>query len=150
MTERERILAIMNGQSPDRMPWIPRLLIWHRAHVRAGTLPEQLQDMSLREVEQSLGMGTPAREGRVYTSQQSGDVEISRSREGKSTTTTYRTPEGSVSTRFQTSEELEKTGIGSLEVEHMIKTPEDFAVVEYLLSHTDYTPTYDAYRAFEE
>lgn len=149
MTNRERLLAILEKRSPDRVPWVPRLLIWHRAQVRRGTLPERFCGMSLREVEQALGMGTPAREGRVFSSTQSGDVEIRSQREGASVITTYRTPAGTVWTRHQHSEELDQIGIGSLEVEHMIKGPEDFAAVEYLVTHTSYTPTYDAYLNYE-
>ncbi len=41
MTNRERILAIMEGRSPDRIPWIPRMLLWWLAQRNAGTLPEK-------------------------------------------------------------------------------------------------------------
>ena len=150
MTNRERLLAIMEGRSPDRVPWIPRLLIWHRAQVMRGRLPERLRGMPLREVERTLGMGTPAREGRVFSSTQGGDVEVSTRREGMSVVSTYRTPAGTVQTRHQSSRELEQVGIGGLEVEHMIKGPEDYAPVEYLVTHTRYVPTYEAYSAYED
>ncbi len=107
MTNRERLLAIMEGRSPDRVPWIPRLLIWYRAQVMRGRLPERLRGMPLREVERTLGMGTPAREGRVFSSTQGGDVEVTTRREGMSVVTTYRTPAGTVQTRAQRSEEWE-------------------------------------------
>ena len=29
MTNRERLLAIMEGRPPDRIPWLPRLQIWY-------------------------------------------------------------------------------------------------------------------------
>jgi hypothetical protein len=115
-----------------------------------GTLPERFDGMTLREVEADIGMATPAREGRVFTSTQKGDVEVTEHREGASITTTYRTPAGSVSTRFQTSEELVRIGLPSLEVEHIIKGPEDFTTVEYLLEHTCYAPTYEDYLAYED
>lgn len=150
MTNRERVLAIIDGESPDRIPWIPRLLIWHRAHSMLGTLPERFDGMSLREVEADIGMGTPARDGRVFSSVQEGDVEVTECKEGSSVLTTYRTPAGTVSTRFQSSRELERIGLPSLEVEHMIKGPDDFAPVEYLLTHTTYSPTYDDYLAYED
>jgi uroporphyrinogen-III decarboxylase len=149
MTNRERLSAIMDGKSPDRIPWIPRLLIWHRAHTMLGTLPDRFEGMSLREVERDIGMGTPARDGRVFVTSQDGDVEISEVREGASVVTTYRTPKGTVSTRFQTSDELESIGLPSLEVEHMIKGPDDIAPVAYMLEHTTYTPTYEAYLDYE-
>jgi hypothetical protein len=74
---------------------------------------------------------------------------MTRQHEGASVVTTYRTPAGTVWTRHQSSEELEQVGLGGLEVEHMIKGPEDYAVVEYMVTHTRYTPTYDAYLAYE-
>ena len=149
MTNRERLLAIMDGCSPDRVPWIPRLQVWHTAHSRLGTLPERFLGLSLPEVEKELDMGNPARNGRVFTTEQTGDVEVHQVKEGESLLTTYRTPAGSVSTRNRSSAELERIGIGSLEIEHKIKGPEDFAAVEYLVEHTHYTPTYGEYNQYE-
>lgn len=150
MTNRQRLLAIMDGKSPDRIPWIPRLLIWHTAHSRLGTLPARFEGLTLRQIERELGMGTPAREGRIFATEQTGDVETSSTQEGQSTLTTYRTPVGSVTTRCQHSVELERVGLPSLEIEHMLKGREDFAVVEYLLQHTSYRPTPQAYLDYEE
>ena len=149
MTDRDRILAILDGKSPDRIPWIPRLLIWHRAHENRGSLPERFRGLTLQQVEKSLKMGTPARDGHVFAAAQEGDVEVSSRQEGASTITTYKTPVGSVNTRFQSSDDLESAGIQSLEVEHMIKGQKDFAVVEYLIRNTSYTPTYEAYLDYE-
>ena len=149
MTNRERLLAILDGRSPDRVPWIPRLQIWHTANSKQGSLPARFEGLSLREVEQALGMGTAARAGKVFTSRQTGDVEVSSRDEGMSTVTTYRTPAGTVTTRFRRSEVLERSGIGALEVEHMIKGPEDFSTVEYLLTHIEYAASYDEYAAYD-
>jgi hypothetical protein len=149
MTNRERLLAIMDGKSPDRIPWIPRLQIWHTAHQRQGTLPGCFAGLSLRQIERGLGMGTPAREGQIFAAEQRGDVEVKSRREGECTVYTYRTPVGQVESRYRSSAELEKVGIQSLEVEHMIKGPADFAVVEYMLEHTHYIPTYERYRQYE-
>ena len=149
MTNRERLLTIMDGGHPDCIPWIPRLQIWHTAHLRRETLPARFAGMSLRQIERELDMGTPARGGRVFTAEQVGDVEVSTRREGESTLTTYRTPAGTVSNRHRSSAELERVGIGSLEVEHMIKGPEDFAAVEYMVENTHYLPTYQDYLDYE-
>ena len=149
MTNRERVLAIMEGGSPDRIPWIPRPLIWHEAQRHRGTVPEQLRGLSLREIEHRLRMGTPARDGVVFTKEQRGDVEIDCRQEGESQVTEYRTPAGSVTTRHRTSDELKALGIGGLEIEHMIKTLADYDVVEYLIEHTHYHPCYDSYLQYE-
>jgi uroporphyrinogen-III decarboxylase len=149
MNDRERLLAIMGGGTPDRIPWIPRLQIWHTAHTRLGTLPESLRGLSRRQIEATLGMGDPARDGRVFAAEQTGDVEVSQRQEGPLTVTTCRTPVGTVRSASRTSTELEALGIGALEVEHMVKQPGDLAVVEYLVEHTHYRPTYEEYHAYE-
>ena len=45
MTNRERILAIIEKRKADRIPWIPRLQIWYKAHKSAGTLPDEYREM---------------------------------------------------------------------------------------------------------
>jgi hypothetical protein len=150
VTNRERLLAIMAGESPDRIPWIPRLQIWYNAHMKQGTLPAQFEGMSLRQVERELGMGTAARDGRIFTLQQRGDIEVTRCEEGPTVLTTYRTPAGEVTSRYRSSEDLDRVGIGALEVEHMIKGPEDFAAVEYMVTNQFYEPDYEAYRVYDE
>jgi hypothetical protein len=150
MTNRERILAIMEGRCPDRIPWIPRLQIWHEAQKRRGTLPKKFEGKSLREIEHDLGVGTPARGGRVYRTELH-DVEIETEEQGVETVIRHITPVGTVSTRTRRSEVLEQGGIyGGREVEYMIKGPEDYAVVEYMVEHTEIVPTYDEYLAYEK
>jgi hypothetical protein len=150
MTNRERLLAIMAGRSPDRIPWIPRLQIWYEAHKRRGTLPDRYKGWSLREIERDLGMGTPAREGRVFRTVLR-DVEVNVHEQGDETRTEYITPLGTVSTLTRRSEVLERGGIAHrMEVEHMIVGPEDYPVAEYLIQHTEIVPTYEEYLAYEK
>ena len=66
MTNRERILAILDGRLPDRIPWIPRLQIWYDANRLTGTLPDEFRDLSLREVERRVFGGAAARDGIIY------------------------------------------------------------------------------------
>ena len=86
MTNRERLLAILDGKSPDRIPWIPRMEIWYLAQRLAGTLPAEYQDMRLGEIRRDLGIGNPARTGRVYSTRIRGVDTIVR-RDGLRTTT---------------------------------------------------------------
>ena len=72
MTNRERLLAILDRQSPDRIPWIPRLQLWYNARRAEGTLPERFRGMSLRQVEHALRLGTPARDGHVFAERYEG------------------------------------------------------------------------------
>ena len=149
MTNRERILAIMEGKAPDRIPWIPRLAIWYEANRRAGTLPEQYRDLSLREVERDVFGGTAARDGLIYRTE-IRDVEIRRRQLGDmETLTEYVTPVGTVTTRLCGTRRLRSQGIQDAEVEFMLKRREDYPVVEYIIEHTHYRPVFEEYVQYE-
>jgi len=149
MTNRERLLAIMEGRLPDRVPWIPRLAIWYEANRRQGTLPEPYRGLSLREVERDVFGGTAARDGMIYRIEIDG-IEIRTQQSGTmESLTEYVTPVGTVTTRFRSTEHLRRQGIQDAEVEFMLKRREDYPVVEYIIEHTRYTPTFDEYEAYE-
>lgn len=149
MTHKERLIAILAGQSPDRIPWVPRLKPWYEAHRRQGTLPDRYVGSSLREIERDLGMGTPARDGRVFRTELR-DVEIRVQELGSETRTEYVTPLGTVSTLHRCTSEVRRKGIKGLQVEHMIKTRADYPVVEYLIEHMEVIPTYEEYLVYAE
>lgn len=149
MTNRERILAIMEGRTPDRIPWIPRLQIWYEANRRAGTLPEAYRNLSLREVEQDVFGGTAARDGVICRLKLDG-VEVRTHQVGSmETLTEYITPVGSVSTRLRGTEQLRGAGIQDAEVEFMLKARQDYGVVEYIFEHSRYVPAYEEYERYE-
>ena len=55
MTHKQHMLAVLRGQPVERIPWVPRLDLWYRAHRRAGTLPRPYADASLIEMLDDLG-----------------------------------------------------------------------------------------------
>ena len=149
MTNRQRILAILDGKPPDRIPWIPRLQIWYDAQRAAGTLPGQYRDCTLRQIEQDVFDGTSGRDGFIWRSALR-DVEIRTHRPNDmETVTEYVTPTGTVTTRFRTTECLKKNAIQDAQVEFMIKRREDYAVARYIIEHTHYTPAFDEYEQYE-
>ena len=149
MTNRERMLAVMEGRSPDRIPWMPRMELWWRAHRIAGTLPERYADWRLHDIERDLGMGTPAREGRIYTSRLRG-VDVVTRLDGPRTITEYITPVGTVSTMEKRTEVLDRAGIGASQVDRPLKRPEDYDAMMYIVENTEYYPCYEEYLAYEE
>jgi hypothetical protein len=149
MNNRQRLLAIMDGKTPDRIPWIPRLLLWYNAHKKAGTLPDRYRSMTLREIERDLGLGTPARDGFIFRKKLTG-VEVKQRRLNEwETLTEYETPVGTVTTLQRGSDYLRQRDLPDLLVGHMLKRQEDYAVVEYMIEHTTYTPAYEDYLAYE-
>jgi len=149
MTNRERVLAILDGRPPDRIPWIPRLSIWYTAHRIAGTLPERYADWELRDIERDLQMGTPARDGRVFETQYR-DVDIRSTQLNEADTLVeHVTPVGTVATLLRSSKELRDKGIRQMDVEHLIKGHEDYRVVEFMVEHTEFRPVYEEYEAYD-
>jgi hypothetical protein len=149
MTNRERLLAIMDGKLPDCVPWIPRLQIWYEANRREGTLPKPYRNMALREVERDVFGGTAARDAIIYRIEIEG-VEIRTHRPSElETVTEYVTPVGTVTTKLRSTPHLRRTGIQDAEVEFMLKRRDDYPVVEYLVEHTRYTPAFEEYEAYE-
>lgn len=149
MTHRERLLAVIEGETPDRIPWVPRLLLWYTAQTKLGKLPDRFRGMSLREIERELGLGAPARDGHIFKTRLNG-VEIKTRQKGVETLTEYITPVGTVSTSHRHSEELARVGLPSLQIAHMIQRVEDYAVAEYIIEHTEMIPTYEEYLTYEE
>jgi uroporphyrinogen-III decarboxylase len=150
MTNRERILAIMEGKPPDRIPWIPRLAIWYEANRRRGTLPEEYREKSLREVERDVFGGTAARDAVIYhTSFRNVEVREHQPSEME-TLTEYVTPHGTVTSRLRGTERLRANGIQDSQVEFLLKDREDYAVVEYLLEQTEYGPAYEEYQRYDQ
>lgn len=149
MSHRDDIIAILEGRSPERIPWSPRLEIWYQAHCRRGTLPDRYAGWSLRQIERHLGMATPARGGRIFR-KELRHVEVEEKQDGEARRTFYHTPIGTVSTCFRQTDELAQVGVVGLEVEHLIKTPQDYAIAEYIIQHTEIVPTYQQYLTYEE
>jgi len=148
MNNRERLLAILDGRPPDRIPWIPRLQLWYTAHRLAGTLPERWQNATLREVERDLGLGTPARNGAVFRVVDDG-VEVVTRREGMREVTEYHTPVGTVRRVMRHSDELDRLGLPARIEEYPLKGPADYKVWEWIWEHRRWEPVYDTYRAYD-
>ncbi|MGQ9575148.1 MAG: uroporphyrinogen decarboxylase family protein [Thermoguttaceae bacterium] len=149
MTNRQRILAILAGEPPDRIPWIPRLGIWYEANRRAGTLPPEYRGWGLRQIERDVFGGTAARDGVIWhTRLRNVEVRVHQP-SPMETVTEYVTPVGTVTTQVRATEHLRRQGIQDAEVGFMLKRREDYPVVEYLVEQTDYLPAYEEYLAYE-
>ncbi len=148
MTERQRQLAVLNGERPDRVPWMPRLELWYTAHYLAGTLPDEFQGMRLSDIQRKMGVGKTARAGHVCTSRIRG-VEVTERRVGMATVTEYVTPIGTVTKTHKRTEGMDRDGIAALEIEHMIKGPDDYDIVKYIFENTEYYPAYEQFEAYD-
>jgi len=170
MTHRERCLAAIRGEVPDRLPWVPRLEFWHRVRLRQGTLPAELRSLTLTEITERLGVGcyssvpdfTDLANPDAMVDRGLGifhhwvfpyrvtlqDVDRRVSRRGQETIVEYRTPVGSIRTVSVMTEEMLDAGVSmSWVTEHAIREPRDFEVVGHIFSHLKVEPQFEGYLA---
>ena len=163
MNNRERALAAIRGETPDRIPWIPRLEFWHRARLRHRDMPAELSGLSLQEVADRLGVGYYATVPDFTQREEETDmadhaigifnhpvlpyrvhldgVERCVSRRGQETVTEYRTPVGTLRTATVFTEEMLDAGASiPWTSEHAIRQPADFDTAAYLFAHLRVEP----------
>jgi len=130
MTVRQRIVAALRGEPVDRVPFT----------AYAGMIPAGDAERRLR----ALGLGTCNRVGLVKSSTPNVSVDpVEYEAQGvRYSRTTVRTPIGEVySTR-----RLQAAYGSSWYVDHYVKSPDDYRVVEFMIRDTVYEPEYDSYR----
>jgi methanogenic corrinoid protein MtbC1 len=170
-SHRTRVLAALRGETVDRLPYVPRLDLWYLANSTRGTLPRQHAGRSQNDIARAEGWALhhrfcddqldPAYQPQylhrginVFYSRDTlfdtvfpKDVEIKVRRDGPRTRVEYHTPLGMVSTTTHYDRESQKNGITiPALVEHLIKTPADYAPAGYLFEHMDLVPNFERYR----
>ena len=174
MTHRERILTAIRGETPDHIPWVPRLEFWYRARLRTGNMPAELRGLSLHQVAERLGVGCyasvpdfthreeetdmadrglgifnlPVLPYRVVLEGVDRVVHSGGVHSGREIVTEYRTPAGSLRTAEIFTEEMLDAGASiSWVTESAIRQPDDFATAAWIFSHLKVEPRPDAYEA---
>jgi hypothetical protein len=163
----------MRGEWADRLPFAPRLDLWHNANVIRKTLPPKYRPgVTTAEIADDLGvahhrvvpeflkirtrddtidrgLGIFRLPGLAYRAELTS-VERIVETEGDTTRVEYRTPVGSVSYRATlTTEMLEGGASISWIDEHVVKRPEDYRVLAYIFQNIRVSPDYDNYLAFQ-
>jgi hypothetical protein len=168
-TMRQRVLAVMAGEKPDRLPFVTRLETWYKSHLRSGTLPAEYRGMSLPELHEALRIGqlkfmvpfawrlcgVEVRawfNGELLYREYEPEVEnfpgmwdlVPTDRAG-TTVTELVTPMGKLTLQHVLLEENVLTGTDPYLKEHLIKEEADYRKVEYILEQLEYLPRYGRY-----
>ena len=48
-------MSVIQGETVDWMPWVPRIDLWFNAQEIRETMPEQFEGMSVEDIHRSLG-----------------------------------------------------------------------------------------------
>jgi len=129
MRMRERVMEALTWGEPDYVPWIPK-----RGHTpRDDAVFNRLIE---------LGMGVSYPMG-VF-SQSSPNVKTESRTEGEYRITTHETPVGTVSEKRRINLPSEGGERGDTwVVERLIKTPDDYRVVKFMIEDRVYEPSFD-------
>lgn len=158
MTSRERIMAVLKGEVPDRVPWVPLfsryyikslpalgLPLEEFAPLEKATGPALRESLNLAEIEIGRYVGADIMRRHVMTWKCSyPGVEAF----------CKRAPDGSVVNGFNTSKGriwervVEQNGTDFI-AKHMVETKEDLLAYKEVLSHTRLVPFYDDFKEFE-
>jgi uroporphyrinogen decarboxylase len=139
MTGRERILAAVRHEEPDRVPISPRISVYLVAHCGSPTLDEQLELLPDMDFMHVLGDSTPN-----YVISYPGeyplhDVHVDQKRyrddEYEVVERTFHTPAGAISDRTKIPPSGREYGVSPnpIKTEHLVKSREDLDALRYIL-----------------
>ena len=175
-TIRQRVLSVLKGEKPDRLPFIDRMDFWQRGLTAQGRLPERFRGMDLTEIHQAIGFGqedwlSPCAhkyhrlelvmhfEGELIMDEYEPEISffpdlwglVPTDRPGE-TTTELITPRGRLTCQHRLLPESIHAGTTRPQMKtHPIRSEEDFRVYEYILEQAEFRPRFEAfYRRQEE
>ncbi len=146
-------MAVMNGQTPDRLPWAPRMELWYRARHTQGTLPPKYAGKTLPQIREMLNCGHPGRDAPIYGIEYDGGIEVRTAETETTLRRTYVTPVGEVDELFRVDNEAKRKGYSLTDgkAEYIVKDdPKTFLVTRYIFEHTKFVPLYDQYNAYQK
>jgi len=164
---------VLNGATPDRIPWATRLDNWYRSHKRSGTLPKELSELEEMEVHDALHIGRQSYVSLTKTLLEGVEMRVSFNGEEVfrkhnpvlsfptdyglvpldnpgQTIVEFDTPAGTVSVVFKTTDEiLEDFSVPYVE-KHLIRQESDFQIVYWILDHCRTIADFDCFVSREE
>ena len=140
MNDRERILALLSGGVPDRVPWFGDLAYWATSMEHRGEVPEGWQlTPDYYRFHRELGVGFYLQGYFAFKETLAGEVTIEERHEGADRITTVETPVGTVQEVWRFLEEP----CSWAPVEHLIKSVGDLAPLRHWRAHATYEPDPD-------
>ena len=156
----DRVIAVLKGERPERVPFIDRLELWHKGRVRTNRLPPEYNGMSLTDIHRAVGIGQQKFvapygrrlhgveliirfEGQVLRHEQDPVIDhfpdvydlVPDDRAGI-TTTEFRTAVGKITVEHVMLENMVADGTRSYMREHPIKEEADLKTIEYILERS--------------
>jgi uroporphyrinogen decarboxylase len=139
MTGRERLLATIKHEEPDRVPISPRVQAWQKAEFGDASLATQLEKLPDMDLMHIVGDGTPNYVNSYADQYDLPDVEVEQRRYSEEpyeiVERTFHTPAGKLSDRIVVPPDGREYGVSPnpIRTEHLVKGPEDLEALKCIL-----------------
>lgn len=138
VTPRERILTLLKGGQPDRVPWFGDLDYWASALLAQGKRPAGFRESpDYIDWHRSLGVGFYLQG--YFPFRPILDLEERQWSEGYRRYRTLVTPHGTLRECWEYLPE----SYAEAPVEHLLKSEDDLPALRYVYAHTSWEPDYD-------
>jgi len=139
MNDRERILTLLGGGRPDRVPWFGDLTYWAGAMAARGEVPADFQQSDAYfDFHRDLGVGFYLQGYWPFQTTYDDTVHVKEWHEGHDRYRTIRTPVGDLREKWTSL----PGSFTEAPTEHLIKSAADLPALRYLYEHTTYRPDY--------
>jgi uroporphyrinogen-III decarboxylase len=172
MTNRQRILAVLKGQETDRIPFCPRMDLWHIANQARGTLPDHFEGMNTVDMAREIDVGCHAIDAdytlprpqeshkiRVFGFEnhpdypyrvEIEDLPVEFDTKEESSVTRITTKAGQLTTRMRYTDEMACNGVSTPFIDsYPVRSVDDLEAVAQVFEHLKVVPTPDGYSSFQ-
>lgn len=140
MNDRERILTLLRGGTPDRVPWFGDLDWWAYGMEKRGEVPPDFRrSEAYFQLYRELGVGFYLQGYEPFQAVYDESVQISEETQGHRRRRIVHTPVGTLSEEWT----YLPGSFTEAPTTHFIKSPADLPVFRYWIEHTEYRPLYD-------
>jgi len=139
MTERERLLTLLSGGTPDQVPWYGDLTYWLPSALQNGLIDARYAGDGLFDLHRDLGVGYYLQGYMPFHERRDDSVKVATERNGNETLTTYTTPAGILT---QLDVYLPESYSSAIK-KHLVTTLDEFQTYVYILNHTSFEPDYE-------
>lgn len=137
MKTRENVLAVLNGEEPDWIPWLADLDYWYYALLRDNALPQKYHGDGIFQLHRDLGVGYYLQGYFPFQPVYDG-VNCVETRDEEWRFVEVTTPVGNLQSVRKYMRDSYSWGF----VEHLIRDWKDLRVLRYLFEHTSFIPDY--------
>ncbi len=136
MTPRQRVLAILNGQTPDMVPWFGDLDYWASALIGRGQKPKDFKiSNDYIKWHEDLGVGFYL-QGYMPFKMIMDNCQVSESNDGHFRIRKIQTPKGTLTEKWQWIPQSFTEG----PVEHLVKSAADLPAYRFMYENIRYEP----------